>query len=101
MQHIHLVGPTQAATGAADSILVNSKFTAGVFGATFTRLQRAGVVPAVLYPAVAVPAEGELADAARAWAKELDSEIVEFIGAAPMFLSINRCVCVGWEAARQ
>jgi hypothetical protein len=83
-------------TGAADLILVNSNFTAGVFGETFSRLSRQGVQPAVLYPAVAIPAETELQDAGKLWKKELSDEIVQFIGDKPMFLSINRCVLALW-----
>jgi hypothetical protein len=81
-------------TGAADLILVNSNFTAGVFGDTFSRLSRQGVQPAVLYPAVAIPPETELQEAGKVWKKELSDEIVQFIGDKPMFLSINRCVLV-------
>jgi len=36
----------------ADSVLVNSEFTASTFGSTFTRLEARGLHPAVLYPAV-------------------------------------------------
>jgi hypothetical protein len=42
--------------GCAHAVLVNSRFTAAVFGATFTRLHAAGVRPAVLHPAVDVAA---------------------------------------------
>lgn len=79
-------------TGAADLILVNSNFTAGVFGETFSRLSRQGVQPAVLYPAVAIPPEIELQEAGKVWKKELSDDVVQFIGDKPMFLSINRCV---------
>ncbi|XP_024968540.1 alpha-1,3/1,6-mannosyltransferase ALG2 isoform X2 [Cynara cardunculus var. scolymus] len=41
-------------TGMADLILVNSKFTASTFAATFKRLDAQGIRPAVLYPAVNV-----------------------------------------------
>lgn len=83
----------QSSTGAADLILVNSNFTAGVFGQTFSRLNSQGVRPAVLYPAVVIPSEAELQDAAKVWKKQLGQEVVQFIGDKPMFLSINRCVC--------
>lgn len=42
----------EVTTGAADRILVNSSFTAGVFRATFRRLHARGVQPAVLYPSI-------------------------------------------------
>lgn len=80
----------QSATGRADLILVNSNFTAGVFGQTFKRLARQGVRPAVLYPAVAVPPEDELVEAAGSWQSELSSELVNHISKGPTFLSINR-----------
>jgi hypothetical protein len=81
----------QAATGSADLILVNSRFTAGVFAATFERLAARGVAPAVLHPAVAVPPEAELAEAAGAWEGELAPELVALVHGGPTFLSINRC----------
>nr|ATX63072.1 alpha-1,3/1,6-mannosyltransferase [Locusta migratoria] len=40
----------EVTTGMADKILVNSNFTAGVFKATFKRLER--ITPDVLYPSV-------------------------------------------------
>jgi hypothetical protein len=82
----------QSSTGAADLILVNSNFTAGVFGQTFKRLARQGVEPAVLYPAVSIPSESVLAEASKVWKKELSEEIVHFIWDKPVFLSINRWV---------
>lgn len=45
----------EAATGCAHRVLVNSKFTAATFGAHFGRLHAAGLRPAVLYPAAALP----------------------------------------------
>ncbi|XP_076896416.1 uncharacterized protein LOC143549403 [Bidens hawaiensis] len=44
----------QITTGMADLILVNSKFTASTFAATFKHLDSRGIKPAVLYPAVNV-----------------------------------------------
>ncbi|GJV55863.1 alpha-1,3/1,6-mannosyltransferase ALG2 [Tanacetum coccineum] len=44
----------QLTTGMSDLILVNSKFTASTFAATFKRLDAQGIKPAVLYPAVNV-----------------------------------------------
>jgi alpha-1,3/alpha-1,6-mannosyltransferase len=42
----------ETTTGMADSVLVNSEFTASTFGSTFARLEARGLHPAVLYPAV-------------------------------------------------
>lgn len=81
----------EVATGCADLILVNSSFTAGVFGQTFKRLAAQGVQPAVLHPAVAVPKRDVLKEAAGCWQKELDSELVQHINKGPTILSINRC----------
>lgn len=80
----------QTATGKADLILVNSSFTAGVFSQTFKRLAAQGVRPAVLYPAVAIPTDQELADAACSWQQDLEPDLVRHIKKGPMFLSINR-----------
>lgn len=80
----------EVATGSADLILVNSNFTAGVFGQTFKRLAVQGVQPAVLYPAAAVPAEAELQQAAEGWRSELPAGLVGHISKGPTFLSINR-----------
>jgi alpha-1,3/alpha-1,6-mannosyltransferase len=81
----------EVATGCADLILVNSNFTAGVFGQTFKRLAAQGVQPAVLYPAVAVPTRNVLKEAAGCWQKELQPELVQLITHGPTLLSINRC----------
>lgn len=48
------LGWTIIFTGMADLILVNSKFTASVFAATFRHIHSRGVHPSVLYPAVNV-----------------------------------------------
>ena len=91
----------QAATGAADAILVNSRFTAAVFASTFTRLAARGVEPGVLYPAAAVPTEAALAAAAAGWEAALPADVVRLVktggsggggGGAPpvVFVSINR-----------
>eukprot|EP00882_Tetradesmus_deserticola_P030724 GHRQ01034633.1.p1 GENE.GHRQ01034633.1~~GHRQ01034633.1.p1 ORF type:complete len:142 (-),score=64.62 GHRQ01034633.1:61-486(-) len=80
----------EVATGSADLILVNSSFTAGVFGQTFKRLARQGVQPAVLYPAAAISAEAELQEAAQCWRDELPAALVGHISNGPTFLSINR-----------
>ena len=49
-------------------------------------------MPDVLHPAVPVPSEGELQQAAATSASILDQDLVEFIAEGPMLLSINRCV---------
>lgn len=81
----------QWATGSSDLVLVNSRFTAGVFAATFERLAARGVAPAVLYPAVIVPPEAALAEADGAWERELPADLVALARGGPTFLSINRC----------
>jgi alpha-1,3/alpha-1,6-mannosyltransferase len=80
----------QITTGQADSVLVNSKFTCRVFADTFVRLDRRGIVPEVLYPAVRIPSERELAEAASSWTTALPEGIVKLIQGGPTFLSINR-----------
>ena len=60
---------------------------AGVFAETFRRLQRRGIVPGVLYPAVDIPSAEQLAaDRQRAAAPEL----AQLLGGSGCFLSINR-----------
>ncbi|CAI7909741.1 unnamed protein product, partial [Closterium sp. NIES-54] len=44
----------QVTTGMADTIVVNSHFTAATFASTFPSLASHGIRPAVLYPAVAL-----------------------------------------------
>jgi hypothetical protein len=56
------------------------------------RLSSRGLVPDVLHPAVPVPSERELQQAAATSASILDQDLVEFIAEGPMLLSINRCV---------
>ncbi|PNH05927.1 Alpha-1,3/1,6-mannosyltransferase ALG2 [Tetrabaena socialis] len=80
----------EGSTGAADLVLVNSRFTRGVFASTFTRLAARGLDPGVLYPAVPIPEEAALAAAEAAWRSELDPELAEFIAGGTTFLSINR-----------
>lgn len=63
---------------------------AGIFGDTFKRLQRRGVVPGVLYPAVSVPTDRDLAAAKDGWGSKLPPDLVAFIGSHRTFLSINR-----------
>lgn len=78
--------------GAAHEILVNSAFTAAAFRRGFPRLAARGLQPAVLHPAVSIPSDQALADAAAAWADELPLELAAFAsqGRGPLFLSINR-----------
>lgn len=80
----------QTTTGQADSVLVNSKFTRRVFADTFVRLHRRGMVPEVLYPAVRIPSQRELAAAASSWTTALPDNVVKLIQGGPTFLSINR-----------
>lgn len=63
--------------------------TAGVFADTFRILQRRGVVPGVLYPAVSIPWPEDLAANRRSSAK-LPSALIGFLGTSRCFLSINR-----------
>ena len=42
----------QASTGCASTVLVNSRYTGGVFAQTFAALHARGLKPKVLYPAV-------------------------------------------------
>ncbi|KAJ4791528.1 hypothetical protein LUZ62_042774 [Rhynchospora pubera] len=44
----------EVTTGMADLILVNSNFTANTFATTFSSLNRKGIKPSVLYPAVSL-----------------------------------------------
>ncbi|KAJ3707009.1 hypothetical protein LUZ61_010714 [Rhynchospora tenuis] len=44
----------EATTGMANLILVNSNFTANTFATTFSSLNRKGIKPSVLYPAVSL-----------------------------------------------
>lgn len=69
----------QASTGAADSLLVNSEFTAGVFASTFPRLARRGILPKVLYPAASIPTEEALERARRTWREVLPAEVVSLV----------------------
>ncbi|CAH1244004.1 ALG2 [Branchiostoma lanceolatum] len=69
----------ETTTGMADCVLVNSKFTAGVFRDTFSSL--AQVTPAVLYPSLNFSAFDAPVDP--------PGDLVPQ-GAGPVFLSINR-----------
>ncbi|PSC71528.1 alpha-1,3 1,6-mannosyltransferase ALG2 [Micractinium conductrix] len=80
----------QQATGASHALLVNSRFTQGVFADTFKRLDSRGIRPGVLYPAVAIPSEAALAEATAGWRRGLPPDLVRFVAGGPTFLSINR-----------
>ncbi len=82
----------EVSTGTAHLLLVNSKFTRGVFDATFRRLHARGIEPGVLYPCVAIPSQEVLDEAAAAWEAELSADLVTFIKDGQTLLSINRCV---------
>ncbi len=47
-------------------------------------------MPGVLYPAVSVPTDDDLATAAASWRTELPAGLVAFLGSHRSFLSINR-----------
>ena len=80
----------ETTTGLAHRVLVNSEFTKMVFAGTFTSLDARGLRPAVLYPAVSVPAEDALEEAQRLPADSLGPGWAEFLAAGEVFLSINR-----------
>jgi len=48
----------EAATGAAHAVVVNSRFTQGVYAQTFRRLARSQPPPQVVYPCIRVADEG-------------------------------------------
>jgi alpha-1,3/alpha-1,6-mannosyltransferase len=66
-------------TGQAHLILVNSKYTQGIFDQTFKSLAGAGIVPKVLYPAVSIPSDDHIRDGEESWRKELPQDLVTFI----------------------
>eukprot|EP00892_Ulva_mutabilis_P010438 jgi/Ulvmu1/7767/UM039_0076.1 len=78
-----------ASTAAAHTLLVNSRFTLDTFSATFPRLA-ASLQPRILYPAVAVPSDKELAADQASWESELEPELVNWIHGGSMLLSLNR-----------
>jgi len=96
----------QMTTGAADRILVNSLYTKAVFALTFRRLNSRGIIPSVLYPAVHIPSDADIAKANKAVLDHhrgkagvklpLDSHqeqqhlMLAFMTEALTFLSINR-----------
>lgn len=82
----------QWSTGQADLVLVNSKFTAGVFRQTFPRLAARRPDPQVLYPAVQVPPPNTRSPSRR-WEElrgGLSDELQRFLSNGICFLSINR-----------
>eukprot|EP01046_Picozoa_sp_COSAG06_P049650 COSAG06_NODE_7689_length_2412_cov_1.330739_1_plen_206_part_10 len=72
----------EQSTGAADAILVNSKFTAQTFANAFPSLHRRGVAPAVLYPAINL--------AQQALPEGAEKPDLSFGGAKHVVVSINR-----------
>lgn len=80
----------QNTTGQADHILVNSEYTKRVFAETFCRLDRRGIIPSVLYPAVVVPNSATLSKSRSSWEKDLPEKAVTLMRSGPTFLSINR-----------
>eukprot|EP01025_Chloroclados_australasicus_P038541 TRINITY_DN39752_c0_g1_i2.p1 TRINITY_DN39752_c0_g1~~TRINITY_DN39752_c0_g1_i2.p1 ORF type:complete len:461 (-),score=43.98 TRINITY_DN39752_c0_g1_i2:273-1655(-) len=89
----------QVTTGMADLLLVNSYFTAGVFGNTFKYLHSWGIKPDILYPAVSILSESELFNYKNLWQQlmlqnsRMGKEWLEFLGqrdSKVVFLSINR-----------
>lgn len=85
-----LDGVEEWSTGMADQVLVNSKFTRGVFGQTFQSLNARGIVPEVLYPAVSIPSDKLIDKMSKQWEKYLPAEVVELLDGRAVFLSINR-----------
>ncbi|CAI5464411.1 unnamed protein product [Closterium sp. Yama58-4] len=84
----------QVTTSMADTIVVNSHFTAATFAATFPSLASHGIRPAVLYPAVALDSPPSTA-ASRGGSGNLGPAVdeAEKLGLdlhSPFFLSINR-----------
>lgn len=74
-------------TGMAHRVLVNSEYTKSIFKDTFKSLDRRGIVPDVLYPAVSIPADGALRKASTSC---LPNDAVELLASRTTFLSINR-----------
>lgn len=64
--------------------------SAGIFAQTFSRLAARGVQPGVLYPAVSIPSEADLAAAAAGWRQGLPPDLAAFCAGGPTLLSINR-----------
>lgn len=71
-------------TGVSDKIIVNSKFTKGIFRETFTGLDE--IEPGVIYPCVDIKAGSNFSKEDKA----SDVELEEFIKGNKYFLSINR-----------
>lgn len=74
-------------TGMAHRILVNSEYTKSIFKETFTSLDRRGIVPDVLYPAVSIPSDEALREASLSC---LPDDAVSLLKSRTTFLSINR-----------
>ncbi|CAI5537304.1 unnamed protein product, partial [Closterium sp. Naga37s-1] len=90
----------QVTTGMADTIVVNSHFTAATFASTFPSLASHGIRPAVLYPAVALDSPPASSSATASTASRNmcappgpSVDEAEKLGIdinSPFFLSINR-----------
>ncbi|GMH44119.1 hypothetical protein BSKO_12053 [Bryopsis sp. KO-2023] len=83
----------EASMGFADVVSVNSNFTKEVFGRTFSMLNRKGIVPEVLYPAVRLPSASEIENSEAQWKAELPEDLSHFCSDEKYpvtFLSINR-----------
>ncbi len=74
-------------TGMAHRVLVNSEYTKSIFKETFTKLDRRGIVPDVLYPAVSIPSDKALREASLSC---LPDDAVSLLNSRTTFLSINR-----------
>ena len=77
----------QWSTGMAHRVLVNSEYTKSIFKETFQSLDRRGIVPDVLYPAVSIPTDEALHKASVSC---LPDEAVALLDSRTTFLSINR-----------
>lgn len=82
----------QASTGCASTVLVNSRYTGGVFAQTFAALHARGLKPKVLYPAVDLAAHAPPASTAEKAATErcVPEGVLESPGTDSLLLSINR-----------
>ncbi|GJP57175.1 hypothetical protein CLOM_g16208 [Closterium sp. NIES-68] len=83
----------QVTTGMADSIVVNSRFTAATFASTFPSLAQLGIRPAVLYPAVALDSPAAAAGGAGESTSGAGLQEAQKLGidlSSRFFLSINR-----------
>lgn len=77
----------QWSTGMAHRVLVNSEYTKSIFRETFHSLDRRGIVPDVLYPAVSIPTDEALHKASVSC---LPDDAAALLDSRTTFLSINR-----------